>query len=46
MVKTYTFKIKPNKALERKFEEQVSVCRYVYNVAKECQTNNYGSKDI
>ena len=35
MIKTYTYKIKPNKAVERKFEEQVSVCRYVYNLGKE-----------
>lgn len=41
MIKTYTYKIKPNKALERKFEEQVSVCRYVYNVAKECREESY-----
>jgi hypothetical protein len=31
MIKTYTYKIKPNKALERKFEEQVSIhCNYKY----------------
>ena len=41
MIKTYTYKIKPNKALERKFEEQVSVCRFVYNVAKECREDSY-----
>jgi putative transposase len=37
MIKTYTYKLKPNKAVEQKFEEQVSVCRYVFNVARECR---------
>ena len=37
MIKTYTYKIKPNKATERKFEEQVGVCRYLYNIAREWQ---------
>lgn len=37
MIKTYTYKLKPNKAVERKFEEQISVCRYVFNVARECR---------
>lgn len=41
MIKTYTYKVKPNKALERKFEEQVSVCRFVYNVARECREESY-----
>lgn len=41
MIKTYTYKIKPNKALERKFEEQVSIVRYVYNVAKECREESF-----
>lgn len=41
MIKTYTYKIKPNKALERKFEEQVSVCRYVYNLGKEVREESY-----
>lgn len=35
MIKTYTYKIKPNKAIEQKFEEQVGVCRYVYNLGIE-----------
>ena len=41
MIKTYTYKLKPNKAVERKFEEQVGICRYVYNVAKECREDSY-----
>jgi putative transposase len=41
MIKTYTYKIKPNKALERKFEEQVSIVRYVYNTAKECREESF-----
>ena len=41
MIKTYTYKIKPNKAVERKFEEQVSVCRYVYNLGKEVREESF-----
>lgn len=41
MIKTYTYKLKPNKAVERKFEEQVGICRYVYNVAKECREESF-----
>ena len=41
MIKTYTYKIKPNKALERKFEEQMSVCRYVYNLGREVREDSY-----
>jgi putative transposase len=35
MIKTYTYKLKLNKAVERKFEEQVGICRYVYNLGIE-----------
>ena len=35
MIKTYTYKIKPNKKVEQKFNHYVGVCRYVYNVSKE-----------
>jgi hypothetical protein len=35
MIKTYTYKIKPNKAVERKFEEQSGICRYVFNLGIE-----------
>lgn len=41
MIKTYTYKIKPNKALEHKFEEQVSVCRYVYNLGIEVREESF-----
>lgn len=41
MIKTYTYKIKPNKAVERKFEEQVGICRYVYNLAIEVREDSY-----
>lgn len=41
MIKTYTYKIKPNKALERKFEEQVGVCRYVYNLGIEVREESF-----
>jgi len=41
MIKTYTYKLKPNKAVERKFEEQVSVCRYVYNLGKEVREESF-----
>ena len=41
MIKTYTYKIKPNKALERKFEEQVGICRYVYNLGIEVREESY-----
>ena len=41
MIKTYTYKIKPNKALERKFEEQLSVCRYVYNLGIEVREESF-----
>ena len=41
MIKTYTYKIKPNKVLERKFEEQVSVCRYVYNLGIEVREESF-----
>lgn len=41
MIKTYTYKIKHNKVIERKFEEQLGICRYVYNIAKECREESY-----
>lgn len=41
MIKTYTYKIKTNKSLERKFEEWCGISRYVYNVAKECREESY-----
>ena len=41
MIKTYTYKIKPNKALEQKFEEQLGICRYVYNLAIEVREESF-----
>lgn len=41
MIKTYTYKIKPNKAVEQKFEEQVGICRYVYNLAIEVREDSF-----
>ncbi len=41
MIKTYTYKIKPNKALERKFEKWCGVTRYVYNLGKEVREESY-----
>lgn len=40
-MKTYTYKIKPNKSLERKFYEQIGVCRYVYNLAIEVREESF-----
>ena len=41
MIKTYTYKIKPNKKVEQKFNHYVGVCRYVYNVSKELKEVSY-----
>ena len=41
MIKTYTYKIKPNKALEQKFEEQLGICRYVYNLGIEVREESF-----
>jgi len=41
MIKTYTYKLKPNKAVERKFEEQIGICRYVYNLAIEVREESF-----
>ena len=41
MIKTYTYKLKPNKAVERKFEEQVGICRYVYNAGIEVREESF-----
>lgn len=38
---TYTYKIKPNKALEQKFEKQIGICRYVYNLAIEVREESF-----
>lgn len=41
MIKTYTYKIKPNKSVQRKFEEQAGVCRYVYNLGREVREESF-----
>ena len=41
MIKTYTYKIKPNKSVQRKFEEQVGICRYVYNLGREVREESF-----
>lgn len=41
MIKTYTYKIKPNKVLEQKFEEQLGICRYVYNLGIEVREESF-----
>ena len=35
MIKTYTYKIKPSKKVEQKFNHWVGICRYVFNVSKQ-----------
>ena len=37
----YTYKIKSTKSFEKKFNDWVGVCRYVYNVAKEVKEEAY-----
>ena len=41
MIKTYTYKIKPKKKIEQKFNHWVGICRYVYNTAKELKETYY-----
>src|SRR5690606_39205539 len=41
MIKTYTYKLLPNKRTERKFDAWIGVCRYVYNIAKEVKEESY-----
>lgn len=42
MIRTYTYKLYRNERIERKFEEWLGICRYVYNAAKE--TKDYAYK--
>ena len=35
MIKTYTYKLYSNKKYLSKYDEQISVCRYVYNLGRE-----------
>lgn len=41
MIKTYTYKIKPNKRVEQKFSHWVGICRYVFNISKELKEVSY-----
>ena len=41
MIKTYTYKIKPNKKVEQKFNHYVGICRYVFNVSKQLKEVSY-----
>ena len=41
MIKTYTYKIKPNKKVEQKFNHWVGICRYVFNVSKQLKEVSY-----
>lgn len=41
MIKTYTYKILPNKRVERNYNAWAGVCRYVYNIAKEVKEEAY-----
>ena len=41
MIKTYTYKIKPNKKVEQKFNHWLGICRYVFNVSKELKEVSY-----
>ena len=37
MIKTYTYKLYNSEKYLSKYDEQINVCRYVYNIAKECR---------
>ena len=41
MIKTYTYKIKPSKKVEQKFNHWVGICRYVFNVSKQLKEVSY-----
>jgi putative transposase len=41
MIKTYTYKLYNNEKYSSKYDEQISVCRMVYNVAKEVKEESY-----
>lgn len=41
MIKTYIYKLKPNKAIEQKFDKWVGVCRFVYNCSKDLSEQSY-----
>lgn len=41
MIRTYTYKLYSNNKWEQKYEKHLSVCRYVYNLAKETKECAY-----
>lgn len=41
MIKTYTYKLKSNKAVERKFFQWLGTCRFVYNCSKDLSEQCY-----
>jgi len=41
MIKTYTYKLKPNKVVQSKFEQWIGITTYVYNLAKETKEQAY-----
>lgn len=41
MIKAYTYKLKPNKSVQNKFEQWVGICRFVYNCAKDLKEQSY-----
>ncbi len=41
MYKTYTYKLKPNKKVEQKFNQWLGICRFVYNCSKDLSEQSY-----
>ena len=41
MIKTYTYKLKPNKNIEHKFNRWLGTCRFVYNCSKDLSEQSY-----
>lgn len=41
MIRTYTFKIKPNKSIEQKFNRWLGITRFVYNCSKDLSEQCY-----
>lgn len=41
MIKTYTYKLKPNKTLEGNFNQWLGTCRFVYNCSKDLKEQAY-----
>lgn len=41
MIKTYTYKVKPNTKVEHKFVQWCGICRFVYNCSKDLNEQNY-----